>query len=105
MLVFSSHRPAAVLGPAAARRGIIGIFREVVVHREFLATLDGPQTHVNDVALHYAGDDVGAAAMVDDLRAAASDGAVQGPVPVELEQIGVLAPIAFVGLAIADALP
>src|SRR4029079_1901276 len=65
--------------------------------------LDPTQTHVNDVALHDARDHVGLATVIDDFRAAAAEGAIEGPVFIEREQIGVLAFAALLGFAAVEA--
>src|SRR6185312_16563176 len=73
------HDAAATARTAGARGPIAHVF-EVVVHRNLFAGLNRPQAHVNDMALHDAGHDVGFTAMVDDFSAAASERTIERPV-------------------------
>src|SRR5690242_14398047 len=90
VLLFEVDRVPAVLRPAVAGRGLF-VLGEVIIHRKLLAFADPTQAHVEDMALHDARDQVGAAAMVDVLRAASADRSVQYPIPVEREVIRAVA--------------
>ena len=104
-LEFRCHafHDAAATGRTAGARGSIADILEVVIDGEFFAGFDRAQTHVNDVALHDARDHVGLTTVIDDFRAAAAEGAIEGPVFVEREQVGVLALAALLGFAAIEA--
>src|SRR4051794_20424785 len=78
----------------------------MVIDRQFLAPPDRFAGHIQDVPLANLGDDVRVAAVIDELRPAAADGAVQRPVVVKREQIDqlILAVASPFGLFPADTL-
>src|SRR5215831_3550645 len=94
---------AAALGPAQAR-DLLDIGGEAVVYGEFLPWMNHPAAHVEDVPLEIPGAQVGLAAMIDDLCAAAAHCAVEGPVVVQSEEIRQITSAAALGLAAADLL-
>src|SRR5947209_1691258 len=76
----------------------------MIIDRQFLAFADGATAHIKDVALPDDGLDVGVAAVIDKLRAAAADGAVERPVIVQGEKVN-HSPLLFTaapGLSAAD---
>src|SRR5450432_1084817 len=93
--------PAAGFGAAAARHGP-DVLRETVVHRQFFTEPDRPLAHIEDVSSEGPGAQVGLATVIDDFGAGTAEGAVQGPVVVEREQVGDVARAALLGFAAAD---
>src|ERR1041384_3813399 len=85
--LFQVDRVPTVLRTAMAGRGLF-VLREMIVHGKFLPFADVAKTHVKDVAFHDAGNQVGAAAMVYELGAAAAHRTVQHPIPVQREIVG-----------------
>ena len=72
-------------GPGACRRAAGAwkrphILIEVVVDGKLFARFDGAQAHIKDMALLDAANQIGTAAMVDDLGSAAVDRAIQRPI-------------------------
>src|ERR1700691_3138105 len=95
--------PATVFR-AATTGSALDVAAEIVVDGQLFTAANRAEAHVQNVALHDAADEIRLAAMIDDLRAAAADGAVECPVSVHAEQIGVIAFIAPLGLMAIDAL-
>src|SRR6185436_6936877 len=65
------HDAPALSRPTGAGGAVAPILREVVVDGQFFARPDHAQAHVQDMALHDAAHEIGVAAVVDDLGAAA----------------------------------
>jgi hypothetical protein len=76
--------------PTSAR-DIFDFFGKVVVDRKFFAFADGPRAHIKNVASLDDGLDVGIAAVIYVLRAAATDGAIESPVVIQCEQVDFIA--------------
>jgi hypothetical protein len=89
---------------AARARKRPDVFAEVVIHRQLLARFNDAQAHVQHMPLHDAAHQIGIAAMVDDLGAAAAHRPVQGPVTVHGKQVGVIAVAAVFGFLPVQAL-
>jgi len=89
---------------ATGARKCTHVLPEIVVHRQLLSGLDGAQAHIQHMPFHDAAHQVGIAAMVDDLGAAAAYRAVQGPVIVHRKEVGVIAVAAVFGLFPVQAL-
>ena len=78
-------------GSAAGTGECPDIFIEVVIHGQFLAALNGAQAHVEYMTSHDAAHQIGIAAVIDDLGPTAAHSAIEGPIGVDGEQIGVVA--------------
>jgi hypothetical protein len=78
-------------GSAAGTRKCPDVFVEIVIHGQFLAGLDGAQAHVEYMTSHDAAHQIGIAAVIDDLGPTAAHSAIEGPIGVDGEQIGVVA--------------
>src|SRR3970040_214080 len=82
------HDPAARPGAAVAgeREHVTG---DPVVEQHLLAPLDPAEAHQRDAPLADPGDQVGLAAVVDELGAAPAYGAVDGPFRAHPDQVDV----------------
>jgi len=82
---------------ARARRRTAGagkrpdILVEIVVYSQLLAPADGAQAYIEDVAFQDAAHQIGIAAMIDDLGAAAAHRTIQRPIGIHGEQVGIIA--------------
>ena len=91
---------------AAAAFHLFDIFPEVVIDRQFLALPNRFTGEIENVTLADLGDDIRVAAMIDVLRSTAANGAIEGPVVIECEEVdhAILLVTAAFGLFPADAL-
>lgn len=93
---------AAASRSAAAASYLLNVFGEAVVYSQFLALLDIPKAHVENVAFADPGANIRFAAMIDQLGAATAYRAVDRPIVVERKQVRDRALPATLCLAPAD---